>query len=214
MNNKFNEVISSFSSFHCEFSPGNRLIDIVPNHFLFHSLNRKSNDNIKSHLCKLDSIIFQALLDLHSVVVILDASIKNHIATSILHVHSHDSPVIKTIHHTVNVLSNEAKLFVIRCDINQATHLSNINHIFVIMDSIHISDKIFNSSLHLYQNHSAAISCKLREFFQKNNNNSIEFWNCPSKCKWFLHNIVDKETKESDLTPVFPCRSSWDFSKK
>ena len=130
MNNKFNKVFSSFSSFHCESLPGNRLIDIFPNHFSFHSLNRKSNDNIKSHLCKLNSIILQVLSDLH-LVVVLDTSIKNYVTTSISHVHLHDSPVIKTIHYTVNILSTEAKLFAIIYGINQATYLSNINYIFV-----------------------------------------------------------------------------------
>jgi len=132
---------------------------------LFHLLNRKSNDNIKSYLHKLNSIILQALSDLHSVVVVLDTSIKNHVATSISHVHSYNSPVIKTIHHAVNVSSTEAELFTIRCSINQATYLPNINHIFIITDSIHATDRIFDSLLHLYQIHSATISCELREFF-------------------------------------------------
>jgi len=170
-------------------------------------LNRKSNDNIKSHLCKLNSIIFQVLLDLH-LVVVLDTSIKNHITISISYIHLHDSPVIKTIHYTVNILSTEAKLFAIRYGINQATCLPNINHIFIITDFIHAANRIFDSSLYLYQIHSVAISCELREFFQKNNNNSIKFWDCPSKCKWSLHDIVDKETKKFNITSILPCRSS------
>ena len=165
MDNRFNEVFSSFSSFHYKFSSGNRLIDIFPNQFSFHSLNRKSNNNIKSYLCKLDSITFQVSLDLHSAVVVLDVSIKNQVATLISHIHSHDSLVIKTIYHAVNVLSTNAKLFVIRYSINQAIHLSNINHIFVITDSIYTAKIIFDSSSHLYQIHLAAIFCELREFF-------------------------------------------------
>ena len=122
-------------------------------------------------------------LDLHSVVIILDASIKNQIAISILYVYSYDSPVIKTIHHIVNILSIEAKLFVIRCGINQAIHFPNIKHIFVITDAIHTTKRIFDSLLHLYQIHSVAIFCKLRNFFQKDSNNSIKFWDCSNKCK-------------------------------
>ena len=213
MDNRFNEVFSSFSPFRCEFSLGNRLIEIFLNHFLFYSLNRKSDNNIKSHLCKLNSINLQVSSDLYSVIV-LDASIKNYVAISISHVHSHDSLVIKTIYYAVNVSSTEAKLFAIKCSINQAICLPNINHIFVIKDSIHTANRIFDSLLYLYQIHSVAISCKLREFFQKNNNNSIEFWDCPSKCKLSLHNTVDKETKKFDLTPILLYRSSWDFSKK
>jgi len=82
------------------------------------------------------------------------------------------------------------------------------------MDSIYTAKRIFDSSSHPYQIHSAAIFGELREFFQKYSNNSIEFWNCPSNCKWLLHNIVDKETKKFNLTPIFLCKFSWDLSRK
>ena len=86
--------------------------------------------------------------------------------------------------------------------------------ILIITDFIHAANRIFDSSLYLYQIHSVAISCALRELFQKNNNNSIKFWDCSSNCKWFLHDTVDKETKKFNITSILPCRSSWDFSKK
>ena len=53
-----------------------------------------------------------------------------------------------------------------------------------------------------------SISKKLREFVGKNLYNSIEFWNFPSQEKWFLHNIVDKETKKFELLPILLCKSS------
>jgi len=117
------------------------------------------------------------------VIVVTDASIKNQVATLISHVHIHDRPVIKTIHHTVSITFTKVKLFVIRYSINQATYLSDVKCIFVITDSIHTAKRIFNSSSHLYQIHSAAISRELREFFQKDSNNSIKFWDCPSNYK-------------------------------
>ena len=126
IDNRFNEVFSLFSPFNFEFSPENRLCDIFPNHFPFHSLNIKCKSNVKSHLCKLKEITLQVSSDLYIVVVVADTSIKNNMATSIAHVHVHSSPVVKNIHHIVNVMSTEAELFVIRYGINQASHLSNI----------------------------------------------------------------------------------------
>jgi len=76
MKNRFNEIILSFSLFNHKFSLGNRLIDIFPNCFSFHPVNRKSKNNVKNHLCNLNSITLQVLIDLHLVVVISDASIK------------------------------------------------------------------------------------------------------------------------------------------
>jgi len=76
-------------------------------------------------LYKLEDITLQALSDLLTVVVVSDASIKNHVTTSIAYVHIYGSPVIKTIYHTVNVMSTKTKLFVIRYGINQASYLPN-----------------------------------------------------------------------------------------
>ena len=118
MKNRFNEVFSFFSSFNYKFSPGNRLIDIFPNCFSFHTLNKKSNNNVKSHLLKLNDLTLQALSDSWLVVIVTDASIKNQVATSISHIHSYNRLVIKTVHHAVNVITTEAELFVIRCGIN------------------------------------------------------------------------------------------------
>ena len=118
IDNSSNVNFPSFSSFNCEFSPENRLIDIFPKCFSFHSLNRNCKSSIKSHLYKLEDITLQASSDLLIVVVVSDVSIKNHVTTSIAHVHVYNSPVVKTIHHIVNIMLTEAKLFVIRYSIN------------------------------------------------------------------------------------------------
>ena len=148
------------------------------------------------------------MLNPQSAVVVLDTSIKNQVAISIFHIHSHNNPVIKIIHHVVRVISTEAEIFAIRCGIIQATYLSNINQIIVIIDSIHTVKKIFDSSLHSYQLQSALISQELREFFKKGDNNHIKFWGCLSNQRWNFHNIVDKETKKFNILPIFSCKSS------
>ena len=53
--------------------------------------------------------------------------------------------------HMVRVTSTEAKLFTIRCSTIQVTHLSHINQIVIIVDSIHAAKKIFNFLVYLYQ---------------------------------------------------------------
>ena len=208
IDNRFNEVLSLFSPFNCEFSLGNRLIDFFPKYFLFHSLNRNCESSVKSYLHKLEDITLQALSDPLTVVVVSDASIKNYVTTSIAHIHVHSSPVIKTIYHAVNIMSTKAELFAIRCGINQATYLLNIKRIVIISDSIHVAKRIFDSLVHLYQIYLAAISCELREFFIRSSNNSIEFWDYPSYYNWGLHLIIDKETKKFNLIPILPCKSS------
>ena len=90
----------------------------------------------------------------------------------------------------------------------------NVKNIIVVTDSLHIARRIFNSSTHPYQIHSVAISIELREFFSKDSQNCIEFWDCPSKQYWALHQLVDKETKNMMSIPLFLWKQFWDFCKK
>ena len=117
MDNRTNKVFLSFNPFSSEFSPGDRL-DVFPSHFFFHSTDKKSKENIKVSICKLNEIILQSSADPKSVVIVSDTSIKNQVATSIVHIHIHDSLVIKTIYHAITVMITEAELFAIRYDIN------------------------------------------------------------------------------------------------
>ena len=178
--------------------------------FSFHPCS----SNAKKHIEKLDNIALRALSNPSSTIVVSDASIKNHIAILISHIHSFNKPVIKTIHRAINVTMTEAELSTIWCGINQVIDNANVNHIVIITDSLHATRRIFNFSLHLYQIHFAAISQKLREFFSKDVCNHIEFWDCPSKQKWPFHYLVDKDSKNIVSTPSFPCKSSWDFCRK
>ena len=117
-------------------------------------------------------------------IIASDASIKNNVATSILHTYVYNRLITKTIYHAVHVTSTEAELFAIRCSINQASNLDNMSKIIVITDFyIHVARKIFEPSVHLYQVQSATILSNLHSFFKHHENNSIKFWECPSHLK-------------------------------
>jgi len=68
-------------------------------------------------------------------IVVTDASIKNNIATSILHVYLTNYPVTKMLHYAAFVTSTEAELFAIRCSINQACIKENMSKIIVMIDA-------------------------------------------------------------------------------
>jgi len=140
INNRCNKFLPLFSPFNREFSLGNQLINTFPDHFSFNF----QTHNVKNYLHKLEDITVQASSD---------ASIKNHVATLFSHIHSFNRPIIKMCYHAVNVSTTEAKLFAMRCSINQAADIPHIKYIIVIIDSIHSAKKIFDSSLHPYQIH-------------------------------------------------------------
>ena len=108
-------------------------------------------------------------------IVVIDASIKNSIATSILHIYIANSSLIKTLHHMAFVTSTEAELFAIRYGINQASNKKNVSKIIIITNSIHAAKKIFDSLSHPFQVHTVAILSNFHQFFVNNQNNLIEF---------------------------------------
>jgi len=184
MANRSHECFSSFSLLNSEFSSGSRIIDTFSDRFSFNVCDKRNN--IKFWAQELDDLTRESSLSPSVALVALDASIKNNVATSISHIHMVNKPLMRTIHQAVNVTSTKAELFAIRCGINQATHFDNISRIIVITDSIHTARKIFNPLNHPFQIISATILSDLCNFFNRCNNNSIEFWECPSHLKWRL----------------------------
>ena len=180
-NNKVYGIFSSFSPLHPELAPGSRIIDNFSDCFSFNLTNKKEKDKICFQ--QLDEIVLQSSSSPSMAIIVTDASIKNNIATSILHIHLVDHSLTKTVHHTAFVTSTEAELFAIRCSINQACTKENMSKIIVVTDSIHAVKKIFDSKSHPYQIHTMAILSELHRFFNINQENSIEFWECPSHLK-------------------------------
>ena len=180
MDNRFNKVFSVFDPYNKEFSPGSQIIDIFPSWFSFHFSNKCSKNNLIAYSYQLDELTIIFSLDSSYILVVTDASIKNNVVTFITHIHVCDKPIIKTLHYTVNVMTTEAELFAIKCGINQATSIPGISKIVVITDLLHTAQKIFDSSLHLFQIHSTSISNELRRFF--------------------LHNLNMSRSKKVDLT--------------
>ena len=212
MDNRFNKIFPSFIPLYSELSPGHRIIDNFSDCFVFNLYNKQKEN--KSHAYQLDNMVIESSSSPATAIVVTDTSIKNDVATSISYTHTHNRPIAKTVHYVVHITRTEAELFVIRCSINQASNCNNISKIIIVTDSIHAAKRIFNPSLHPFQVHSVAILTELRKFFLWHQNNSIEFWECPSCLNWSLHKAVDKETKAFNPILLFPSKTSWDFSKK
>jgi len=102
----------------------------------------------------------------------------------------------------------------IRYGINQAYIKENVSKIIVITNSIHVAKKIFNTVSYSYQSHAVAILSELCCFFASNQDNSIEFWECPSQLNWNLHKAVDIDAKFFNPLPIYPSKMSWNYCKK
>ena len=148
MDNWYNEVFSSFDPLNTEFSPGSHIINVFPSHFSFYPFTKSNNNNLENYTYQLNNVAITSLLDCSHALIISDSGIKNNVATSIAYIYVHNRPIVKTIHHTANITSTEAKLFAIRYSINQAVNLPGISKIVVITNSLHTAKKIFDSSIY------------------------------------------------------------------
>ena len=207
-------IFPSFSPIDLEFSPGNCIVDTFSDRYSFNLVNKKADkpNNLRSQ--ELDEMVLRLSSNSQAALIVMDASIKNDIATSISHIHSHNQPLVKMVHHASFVTTMEAELFAIRCGINQACSITNVSKIVVVTDSIHAARKIFAIESHPYQIHTTAILSELCNFFSSNESNSIEFWECPSKLRWRFHSLVDKDSKSFSISPSYPTKVSWDYCKK
>ena len=146
MDNKINGIFPFFSPLHFKLSSGHRVIDNFSDCIVFNLHSKWKED--KNHACQLDNMVIESSSFPSTAIVVTNTSIKNNTATFISHTHTHNYLIAKTVYHAVHVTSSEAKLFAIRCGINQASNQDGISNIIVITDSIHVAKKIFNSSSH------------------------------------------------------------------
>ena len=120
----------------------------LSNHISFYVHNKGKDD--KSHVHQLDNIVLESSSSPSTAIIVSNVSIKNNVAISILYMHINNKTLIKTIHHTVHVISTKAELVAIRYGVNQTTKFNNMSKIIVVTNSIHATRKIFESSVHSY----------------------------------------------------------------
>jgi len=102
------------------------LVDTFPDHFLFHTVNCKNIKAKTAHQKKLNRIFDDSISNSNTIIVIFNASIKNNVTTSVLHICNSQNIIAKTIHHVMNIISTKVELFSIRCGIDQAFQVPNI----------------------------------------------------------------------------------------
>ena len=108
-NNKSYGIFPSFSPLYPELFPGFRIIDNFSDRFSFNLNNKEKNNKI--WLLQLDNMVIESSLSLSTAIVVMDASIKNNIATSISYVHLTNYSVTKTLHHVAFVTSTTLYLY-------------------------------------------------------------------------------------------------------
>jgi len=70
---------------------------------------------------------------------------------SIAYIHFFNNPIKKILYYAINITMTKAKLFAIRCGINQTIQVTNSSYIIIITNAIHSAQYIFDSSIHSYQ---------------------------------------------------------------
>ena len=112
INNRFNGIFPSFTPLHSELFPSHRIIDNFLDHFVFNLHSKQKDDRACTH--QLDNMVIKASSSPSTAIVVIDTSIKNDVATLILHIHTYNNPITKTVHHIVHVTSTEAECYELR----------------------------------------------------------------------------------------------------
>jgi len=126
INNHLNKVLPSFNSLNKELSSKFHLVDTFLEFFPFFSVNQKNSNILTFYYNRLINIFESLLINQDTVLI------------------------TKSVYYTINIISMEAKLFVIRYRINHIVQLQDITHIIIITDIILAAKQIFNSFVHLY----------------------------------------------------------------
>ena len=172
-NSCLNRIFPSFDFFNKEFYLGNRLVDSFSNHFSFHKTDYSLEESKFHHYSCLNNIVLNVLSNLSTVIVVFDISIKNSITISIAHVHSSNNPLKKILYYAINIISTEVELFAIRYRISQAIQIPGTSCIIIITDILHVAQRIFDSTIYLYQIQAITIFKDFQRFFKEHSNNSV-----------------------------------------
>ena len=93
------QVYPSFNRLYKELLPGFQLVDNFADHFSFNTVNFKNTEVKNTHICTLNKIFDDFLLNTNTILLISDISIKNNVVTLISHICSSQNILTKTIHY-------------------------------------------------------------------------------------------------------------------
>ena len=134
-----------------ELSPGFCLIDNFSDCFFFHTVDHKDVETRTAHCNKLKNIFKDLSKKKDIILVIFDVSVKNNITTLVSHIRREQKIIMKTIHHTINIMFTKVELFAMRYGISQVFQTQGIVYIIIVTDTILAIKRIFDTFLHLYQ---------------------------------------------------------------
>ena len=87
MDNCFNKIFPSFDLLNPKSSLGSRIIDIFSNCFSFHLFSKYKDQHFKLYIQKLNNLVIELLNYPSNALIVMDASVRNNITTSIAHIH-------------------------------------------------------------------------------------------------------------------------------
>ena len=215
LNNQLNKLQLVFDRLYKEVSPGFCFKNNFSFLFSFHVANREKPTSLHKYFQALDFIIHDSSSNFYSTVIIANASIKNNITSSVLHIISNCRNLSKKVHHIVNVTTTEAELFSIRCSITQAYQIFDLmpTRSLLLLISFIWPNKYLTHQ-QFFPNPINKSGPKPQGFCNRDLSNTVKFWECSNKSLWPPHVTVDKETEQHMFVPQFPYKNSQNYSKK
>jgi len=114
----------------------------------------------------------------------------------------------------MNITSIKAELMAIHIGLLLIMKDDNNYYITVITDLLATTRKILNLYINPLQTIIASLVEKIKNFLNKNNHNTINFWYCSSKTEWSRHKLVDDQVKQASNALTNLSKNLFLFSKK
>ena len=190
-----------------------RLLDNFSDHIFFHYCNRLNLSGCKTYLQSLNYLYLKASSSFFTLVVVTDVSVISSRciqAVSVTYIWSLGQQILFSKALAGKTTAFDTELFTIRLDIAKATSI-DIKCIILITDSLGSARQAVDPSVHPGQAHSLAVCSALRLFFSQGHGYRIDFWDCPSKAEWSLHQLVHNDVTNTRVSAGPHPATSIDF---
>ena len=202
-----------FDPLHAEATPGCRLLDSFSDRISFHPCNHSSLKDCKTHLQSLDYLCLEASSSPSTYMVVTDASVissRRMQAVSAAYIWNLGQQMLSSKASPNRTTAPDTELFAIRLGIAKATSMA-IEHIILITNSLGSARQAVDPSVHSGQVYSLAVCSALRSSFSQGYDYRIDFWDCSSKAKWSLHQLVHNDMTNTRISAGLHPATSIDF---
>ena len=199
------EFTETFQALHPETEPGNRVLDLFPDHILWHLAPKMSNDWYGDYVKQLDRALLLARWDVDCIHTLSDASSLTKGALQALLaalVFQGNAKIAHIVAAGGQATTLNAKLMALKMCIATALAVGCLS-LDCFTDSMVAMADLVDPSPHSGQGLSLAVCSALCQWFSEDHQCILHLWHVSSKEEWKIHHDTHKVVKATQI-PLHP----------